>query len=313
MDLSEVQEIIACLPAGRTFFHYFKDRYALLLLAQRASAQGVRIGTLRQSPYAPLLDKPVIKQALASCGSGRITAADLLDYWPGQPQTLLLKLAHWGGDDDRRWQQTCRPGYNLVLQLVFANDHDTQYRRLLKPAFDGYFNFHLHPIAKRRPGEFYRETLAWARIDLDWQTGEALIEEIQSDWIARAAKLQRQLRSDCSLDNQYDLAAANRSLVIYLDQVLAQYSRLWDEAMLSATIDFIRRELGLKSVFYHEFETGAVLKGIDYCKPPRSLYTRLPRRFCLEPVHQVPLFLQRDKTTRRVLRRIKKPVFFKLH
>ena len=312
MDSSEVQEIISCLPQGRTFFPYFKDRYALLLLAELVGEQGRRISALRQSHYAPLLAKPVVKQALANCGSGRITANDLLSCWPVQAQTLLLKLSHWGGGVDRRWQQTCRFGYNLVLQLVFSNDHDTQYRRLLKPEFDGYFNYNCHPIAKRRRNVFFRETLAWARIDLDWQSGEALIEEIQSDWVADATRLQRRLRLGSGIENEYGIRPDRALVLQYLDHILADYARIWDEAMLSATLNFIRRELGLKQIYYHEFETSIVLKGIEHCKPPRSLYTKLPRRFCLEQTQHVPGFIQQDKTARRVLKRIKNPLFFKL-
>ena len=311
MDLSEVREIIACLTKGRTFYYYFKDRYALQLLAECAGEQGVAIAALRQSHYAPLLDKPMVKQVLAHFGSGRVYTADLLGYWPQETRTLLLKLGVWGGNSDRRWQQTCRPGYNLVLQLVFANDHDSQYRRLLKPQSDGCLNYSCHPIAQRQRGAFYRETLAWARIDLDWHNDEALIEEIQSDWIADASDLQRQLRAGRGLEYRYGLQHCKPKRVQhYLDHVLSKYASLWDEAMLSATLDFIRRELGVKKVFYHEYATGAALKGIEDYLPPRSLYSKLPRRFCLQPVPQAPRFLQTDKTARRVLKRIKKPVFF---
>lgn len=310
MDLSTIKEIMACLPKDRTFFYYFKDRYALLRLAALAQQTDLSISTLRQSPYAPLLDKPLVKQVLANCGRGMVRAQDLLDYWPAKTQTLLLKLGHWGGDEDRRWQQTCRPGYNLVLQLLFANDHDRQYRRLFRPRYDGYFNYSCHPIAKRHKKAFYRETLAWARIDLDWHTGEALIEEIQSDWISDARRLLKKLQQGDDLEYEYGIQGQRAQVLHYLQTVLADYAKLWDEAMLSAALNFIQQELGLKNVFYHEFTTGAALKGMTDCLPPRSLYSKLPRRFCLQPVKYAPEFLQRDKTCRRVLKKIRHPVFF---
>lgn len=37
----------------------------------------------------------------------------------------------------------------------------------------------------REQHERFRDTLAWSRIDFDFDTGEALIEEIQSDWVRR--------------------------------------------------------------------------------------------------------------------------------
>ena len=53
--------------------------------------------------------------------------------------------------------------------------------------------------------------------------------------------------------------------------------------MLTATLDFVHRELGINKVFYHSFDTGVRLKGIESgWGPPRSIYTDLPRRFCFE-------------------------------
>ena len=56
-----------------------------------------------------------------------------------------------------------------------------------------------HPVLA--PGErpYFRETLAWARIDLDLVSSEALVEEIQSDWVRCANRLKRRL-SRCGSD-----------------------------------------------------------------------------------------------------------------
>lgn len=49
------------------------------------------------------------------------------------------------------------------------------YQRLGCPG--SHFNYCGHPVSRQR------NTLAWARLDLDLNSATALIEEIQSDWI----------------------------------------------------------------------------------------------------------------------------------
>ena len=73
--------------------------------------------------------------------------------------------------------------------------------------------------------------------------------------------------------------------------------------MLSAALSLVRNELGVRRVFFHTFETGSRLKRMGACAPPRSLYTKLPRRFCFRPTHSGPLFLheERDRRLRRQL------------
>ena len=55
---------------------------------------------------------------------------------------------------------------------------------------------------------------------------------------------------------------------------------------------FLKEEIGINTIFYHTFEGGNFLKGIDYAKkPPRSLNTSLPKKFCFELTNQYPAFL----------------------
>jgi hypothetical protein len=81
----------------------------------------------------------------------------------------------------------------------------------------------------------------------------------------------------------------------YCQKVLKPYQRIWDEAMLSATIDFIHRQLGISNIYYHSYQSGAWLKSITSTLPPRSLYTDLPKRFCFTRTDQDPEFLADDR------------------
>ena len=320
MDKATALEIITCLPKGRTLFHYFKDRYALLLLSY-AVGESLKISALRNTAYAKLLHKPLVRELLATTGDGVLTASALLNHWLYDSQTFVLSLTTWGDKRarERRWYQTSRCGHNIVLQLNFSQQHEYHYRRLIKPTVADTFSFDLHPVLQPGQRKLFRDTLAWARIDLDFAHNEALIEEIQSDWVryaSRAARwAQHHKQRGCGQErcDVYGIGGSNDAVLQYTQQILQPYVVIWREAMLIATIQFIRNELGLQRIYYHDFETGNALKGLNYGKPPRSLYSELPRQFCFKRVQEVPVFLQQDKTTRRVLKKIKAPYFFKLN
>ena len=70
---------------------------------------------------------------------------------------------------------------------------------------------------------------------------------------------------------------------------------MWDEAMLAATLWFLRVELGIRWIFYHTFETGNWLKDMIRSKPPRSLYTDLPKQFCFQETYNPPAFIMRSR------------------
>lgn len=306
MDYASAQEVIACLGDERKIFHYYRDRYSLGLLRQLARQQAggeLPIALLRQSPYAGLLQKPRLRPLLASLGRQALSEAHLLahDYDPAQ-EAFVLGLGLWGGGTcrARSRQQTSRAGCNLVLQLNLSGRHDRHYARL--GVAPGHFNYRGHPVSRER------NTLAWARIDLDWASGTALIEEIQSDWIRDVAwlaeRVKAKLRSGVRPDAEariYRLTCSNQTALTYCQRVLATYKPIWDEAMLLAALSFIREELGLAHVFYHSEQSGRVLKRITGNLPPRSIYIDLPRRFCFEPTRVFPAFLLREARVRKAL------------
>lgn len=302
MELQEVKEILACLSGERTKFYYFRDRYALMLLKDYIGNKSMLINDLRKSPYANLLNKAPVKKALAMAGNGKITANQLEMIWDEKPLSFVTTLAQWG-DGKKYWHdnQMTRQGYHLVLQLNMANDHTQALQRLLRPDDVHTFNWGDHPTLES--GQ--RGTLAWVRLDMDFETGEVMIEEIQCDWI----------RTVCSAvkdKDEYHGEYTQKELETYANKVLAPYTKVWEEAMLAATIDFIRHELGINNIYYHSFEVGALLKHIRYSKPPRSLYTKLPKQFGFQKTPQGPEFLMREKRVRRLQKKVENPYWFTL-
>ena len=284
MEKAQVDMIKACLTGSRTVFRYVPDGYALQLLKDYIGT-GMEIGALRRSPYAKLLNKPIVCDALALAGDGILQAWQLdsiaHQYEKRKPLNFVLTLGEWGTDNhlERHWKQLCRTGYQLVLQLNFANDHQQHYKTLINTQHNAAFSYHGHPV--RLDGAY--ETLAWARIDLDFASNQALIEEIQSDWVKGAADQEKNWYYGETNMQQYR-------------EVLRPYAKYWDEAMLTAAVHFIHHELGIRDVFYHSFETGNRLKGIEryyhYGKPPRYLYTDLPNKFCFVKTNEAPDFLK---------------------
>lgn len=296
MQLDELKEIAELLPGGKTLFYYFKDRYALLLL-QMAIEGEVSKKDIQQGPFARLLEKEVVKNSIRKARSSSLSANTFGCYWPHAYECYLLTLGFWGGRRGQ-WWQTSRPGYNLVLRLNFSSKHDDPYRELIDPDRKRPFVYVDHPVSG---GNFDLDpargrsmhTLAWSRLDIDLDSGEALIEEIQTDWIRGASIAKRLALRDGDDVNLCGTELKKTDVLRYVDSVLQQHQRMWDEAMLAATIWFLRDELGVNTIYYHTHESGIQLKRIEYGAPPRSIYTRLPRRFCFQPTDRRPAFLPR--------------------
>lgn len=311
MEQRQIDEIVECLPKGRTLFSYFKDRYALLLLSHFVG-KGKKVHEIKKSRYRGLLDKAILKTTTQALSHGRLTPNILSSVsWPATHEAYRLTLGQWGASRywNQSWYQTSRPGKNLVLQLNFSNKHNDPYYRLIKPKKRHPFEYRGHPIARKG-----MHTLAWTRLDLDMGSGDALIEEIQTDWIRevlwRKIWFEHKVRKDPALLSrsafrqhpeapQCDV----RSFLKYEREVLRPHIGLWKEALLAATIWFLHKELGLRRIFMHTFESGLRLKGFHEDKPPRSLYSRLPRRFCFQETDEVPTFLLAQRRVRKEVRK----------
>jgi hypothetical protein len=296
MDQRTAEGVIACLPRGKTPYYYFKDHYAQQLLGY-ALDRPRTIAELRSSRFGKLLSRPLLKPLIAQKGSGWLDSNDLAGLWSPDAECYLLTLGQWGSQSgskrDRNYFQTSRPGVNLVLQLNFSNKHNLTYRQLIDTEDRAPFALEDHPVA--RAGYL---TLAWARIDLDFDRGELLIEEIQTDWLRIVANLQQRLEKMTSQDGSNAAILSvkgveidQKSLSEYIQQVLLCHTALWDEAILSAAIWFARDELGFKNIFMHAFDSGNEIKNLVWSKPPRSLYSALPKKFCFERRDVSPRFL----------------------
>lgn len=295
MKKQHLQEIIDCLPEDKTHFHYYRDRYSALLLPWLIE-EGAQLSEVKKSSYAPLLNKQPAKQVVSQFGDGRFHAQAFSQAWAEPHECFLLTLGRWGGGYNA-YDQTSRKGYNLVLQLNMNNQYLSLFNRCMHEDAKFWFECYSHPILKERENGFYRQTLGWARIDLDLETGEALIEEIQSDWIRDALSCkryfdQKQVRQG---HEKY------KDLIQYCDTVVKQLSPIWDEAILTSALWFLREEIGIKTVWYHTYDTGVQLKKIKYCKPPKSVYSTLPKRFCFTRTNEHPDFLMKERSYQKCI------------
>ena len=287
------KEIIATLPQGRTLFRYFRDRYALSLL-QLAFPEGESIARIKRSRFSGLLQKNTTKRLLAHLGSNDLHPDDLEYHWPREITTYRLTLDHWPEGDEkwmRHYHQTTRRGHNLVLRLNFSVSHNDEMAKITGQDVSEYNSWCFHPVEKKQ-----ELTLAWSRIDLDFETGEALIEEIQSDWVRDARTWARWGKK-----NKLDAGWTK-----YMESKFRPQLRIWDETIMAATLWFLTHEIGIRDIFYHTHQTGAVMKNIEDTLPPRSLYTDLPRRFCFDQTCNGPLFI-RDQAERRVRQTFAQP------
>lgn len=299
MDTELANEIIACLPKGRTRFDYFRDRYAAMLLGWKAG-RGVSVAEVKQSRFSGLLDKTLIRELLARSGQKTLNADSLSLAWQEPAMPYVLSLALWDGK--KSWAQTSRKGVNLVLQMNFSNLHREAFLKLVKPVERDIFLRYGHPVRSFESG---RDTMAWARLDLDLDTGEAVIEEIQNDWL-------RSVHEDYRWMGRFNMLpwyseSSGQAFAEYYEDVIKPYLKQWDEAMLAATLWFLREEIGIHRVWFHDFRTGQVVKKVGDELPPRSLYTKLPRRFCFRKISESPEFLKRDAGFRRRWKKVPEP------
>ena len=314
MHTHEVDWILARQPKAPLKFSYFRDRYASMILGWIVG-DGMRVRDLRRGPHAKLLQKRSVKEVLARLKGGVLTAKALDSVVPPRTLDYRLTFTRWGEADEREWCPTChqttRPGENLVVQLNFAREHDTAYWGLIAPRgvddhLDHPFVCAGHPVSER----FL--TLAWSRTDVCFEAGEALIEEIQSDWVKRADEEAKALTA---LDPEklftaelygFDPEIAAHHILSYVDHVLRAHVDVWSEAMLAATLHCLRDRLGIRRVFYNTFETGCFMKELRSERPPRSLYTDLPRRFGFQRTHTRPWGL-RQSSSQRVRKKLSRP------
>ncbi|PCJ51105.1 MAG: hypothetical protein COA74_01185 [Gammaproteobacteria bacterium] len=309
METHLLKEIIECLDDGRRILHYFKDKYALYLLESLfGDNDKITIANIRASQFNKLLNKQVIKQITASCGDGFISREKLVELFLLDYESYVLTLSDWGEKNDYSWVQTSRPGKNLVIQLNFTNEHD---EFLSKQMVDGdLFKYYAHPIHEKK------SSLAWARIDLDFNSGEALIEEIQSDWLRKVTFHQKlAARVQSRGQDSYFYRGTHyscKNMIAYSSSILNRYSKLWSETMLFSTIRFIKEELGLSKIFYHTVDTGRHLKNLVWSLPPRSIYTDLPNRFCFEKVSREPEFILSERKIKKRLKKITQSSWFYL-
>ena len=288
MDFDTFFNVFSLLSRWEKTFPYHKDRYALMLL-EYAAQDGISIAELKRGRYARLLNKPLVRQFLGRHGSSHVHADDIRAYEVPGATRYRIGFSRWPREKSKRcedwtWQQTTRPGYNFVLQLNFPLKHNHRVRRLA-----GRRVRHMDPGS--HPARLDREiTMAWARIDLDLDHSEALIEEIQTDWIREVVDAAR----------PGPTSASARAWKQYIDELLEPHIRQWDEAMLTAAISYLARHVGIRDIYFHTFQGGAQMKHMrtPSWQPPRSLYTKLPRRFCFQETPHAPHFIRKEKAPR---------------
>jgi hypothetical protein len=293
MEYSQLNNILDKLPKEKTLFYYQKDEFALFLL-QRAFLKETSTNELKKSIFSNLLNKDIVRKRLASMNNKKIKKNDFNININHKHHCYILSCGSWGSDNwwERDYYQTSRSGYNIVLRLNFSNQHDSVFNALLSHANRAIFECQSHPIDQKRI------TLAWSRIDLDLDKGEALIEEIQNDWLRLLNEqiklfLERILLNH-ELDNidQCKTLFGDQGLVKhYICNIIKVQSKIWSEAMMTATILFLYREFNIKKIFYHSNESADAYKYYGDSKPPKSIYSSLPKKFCFSLTQKRPDFL----------------------
>lgn len=277
MDPHLFARVRAQLGSRRLSFPFFRGRHALLLLADQLDA-GWTLPQLKRSPFNRLLSHPVIRAYVASRQGRPLDAGALRRHGLEDACDYELGFGRWPdeGLGDPEGDQVSRAGVNLVVRLDLGARERAALRRIFGP--DQPVQETDHPHAGG-----YGITLAWARVDLDPLRGEALIEEVQSDWVREARKESNAGWLPWRVRERWGR---------YVASPLRRPASHWSEATLAAAIHVLRHELGVHRIYYHSWRSSLRLKHLDEdWGPPRSLYTDLPRRFCFQPTSERPALL----------------------
>ncbi len=310
MTPSELQFLMDTLETRNNQFGYFKDQYALDLLKYFVTP-GMEVSALKKSQFGFLTSKKVVKKQLAV--SGKRVSADVFNCSTTETINFNYSLSQWGTysyGKKQDYYQTSRDGINLVLQLNFESLHNEAYYEFIEPKKGQYpFINTSHPVVK--PKKNRELTMGWVRMDVDLNNGEVLIEEIQNDWLREASEAAnwayRRVRNWKARESDKHTifeAVDPKSFMVYFDKYLKKYIEVWDEALLDLAIRFSKDELGCSVIYYNTFETGNHFKGMpNYSLPPKSLYTKLPRKFGFATTNQPPYMLIEDKHLRKKFRK----------
>jgi len=295
MKAEDINRMRGCLSGNCVEYPYFKDRYAFQVLAWALDPETTTVRELKAHPrWRGFMQRPAFQEFLRCSPKGVVDPPSLLAFRPQNARIFRFRLTldSWGKEPgaNNSYYQTSRSGWNLVLQLNFPVEHDQLFRRMCGECIY-IFVSSAHPA---RVGKI--NTLAWARIDADLVNRIALIEEVQTDWLRDAATTVRHQREELKqLRGSFDqtwLETTISMLLWYSDHYLEPLSKLWDEAMLSAALWFLRDRAHLRTAYYHTWESGLWFKRMhEDDGPPRSLYTKLPRRFAFEPAERGPGFI----------------------
>jgi len=124
-----LDEVIACLPTGKTHYRYFQGAYASRILSM-LMPEKAELHTIKQTRFKRFLEHKTIKPIVALSGS------------------------------ERDWYQTSRGGENLVLQLNLPVQHQRQFTRWVDPFGGSSLNgtWSSHPVQTEIEKPSFRET-----------------------------------------------------------------------------------------------------------------------------------------------------------
>lgn len=83
-------------------------------------------------------------------------------------------------------------------------------------------------------------------------------------------------------------------------------SKIWEELFMSIALWFAKKELQIQNVWMHTFESCLLFKDQNNSKPPKSIYTKLPKRMGFVISDKAPAFLKKEINLKRYFRKAKK-------
>lgn len=203
------------------------------------------------------------------------------------PEKFEVEYTSWG-QDLQRSVKASEP--QLVLNVLLS---EQMHNNLSKtPALLDLFH-KVNEVSDMSGHPFVQNQIGWARLELDEENKQILVDEIQSDHSNAGYKLKHD-KSNAEINkirnglkNKYNLDDDG------LNKMLSEYSLILKDFpnIATAAINKFARKNGFKKIFWHTYESGKKLKDND---PPKSLYDKTPKENFFMPSENKPFGLLGD-------------------
>lgn len=232
---------------------------------------------------------------LIAFSGGKLLTNEVVDNYRKTllPEKFEAKYTLWDSDLQRSISNLQNVDESLKKPQLVINvlaSSEMLNKMNAEPAFYDLFG-KINDLSRQSGHPYVKNQIGWARVELDPNKEYILVDEIQSDHSNAVFKIQK---------NRYqeDIAKIRSALIKKynltdegLNKLLDEYSDLLKDFpnIASQAVSKFAQANNFKKIYWHTYESGRKLKDN---KPPKSLYTGVPKENFFTPSQDKPFGLE---------------------